>query len=96
MEKKIHHPPPSFRPLLWSFKWSAIDTQKDKEDIIVNTIDEGTLTQWKWLVNTYGIKTVRSVLKHRLASEFHPESLHLATAVFSLPDLRYARERAHS
>ena len=96
MEKKTYQPPPSFRPLLWSFKWSAIDTQKDKEDIIVNTINEGTIEQWKWLIATYGTKTVRHVLKKRLASEFHSESRHLATVVFSLPSLRYARKGTHS
>lgn len=96
MKKKAHHPPTSFRPLLWSFKWSDIDTQKDKNDIIVNAINEGTIAQWKWLVNTYGSKTIRDVLKKRLVSEFHPESRHLATTVFSLPNIRYARERTHS
>lgn len=84
-------PPAIFRPLLWSLCWDEIDIDEDKNDIIVNTINEGTLTHWHWLIRSYGKTTIRNVLKKRLASEFHPESLRLAQILFSIPPLRYAR-----
>lgn len=83
--------PLSFRPLLWSFRWSEINIHEDKEDIIMNTINEGTMRQWHWLVKTYGKDVVGNVLKKRLQSEFHPESFNLAKVIFSLPPLSHAR-----
>lgn len=83
--------PETFKPLLWSLKWEKIDIDEDKEDIIINAINEGTLTHWRWLIETYGKETIRQVLERRLDSEFHPESRNLARILFSLPKLRHAR-----
>lgn len=80
-----------FRPLLWSLRWDKIDIQEDKEDIIVNTINDGSLKHWRWIMSTYGASEIRKVLKKRLASEFHPESIKLAKILFHIPPLRYAR-----
>lgn len=83
--------PYSFKSLLWSFRFDAIDPEKDKEDIIVNTVNDGTLAHWRWIVERYGRETIRQVLARRLATEFHPESLNLARAIFGLSSVRYAR-----
>ncbi len=91
MSRKIKHPPVIFRPLLWSLKWDEVDIKEDKEDIIINTINDGSLKHWRWIISVYGISSIRKVLKKRLASEFHPESLNLARVLFHLPPLRYAR-----
>ena len=88
-------PPDDFRPLLWSLKWEDIDIVEDKEDIIINTINEGSLDQWRWLLRTYGAETVRRVLGRRLATELHPESRNLAKIMFSIPHFRHARTGAH-
>lgn len=90
-KKNSKKPPKIFRPLLWSLRWKDIDVEEDKEDIIVNAVNEGTLTHWRWLVKTYGKKQIREVLKKRLVTEFHPESLRLAQVLFHVPKLRYAR-----
>lgn len=78
--KKI---PKIFRPLLWSLKWDEIDIDEDKEDIIVNAINRGTLIHWRWIKKIYGQKIIQKVLRRRLASEFFPESLNLAKILFS-------------
>ena len=83
--------PESFKPLLWSFRFEAIDPEKNKEDIIVNTVNEGTLAHWRWVIDRYGKETIRQVLARRLATEFHPESLNLAKVIFDLSSIRYAR-----
>jgi len=83
--------PLSFKPLLWSLKWEEVDVDRDKADIILNTINEGTLDQWQWLKQTYGKPTIRTVLSSRLKSELHPESRRLATLWFNLPPLCHAR-----
>lgn len=84
-----------FRPLLWSLKWGDVDIEEDKDDIIVNAINEGSLKHWRWIIKTYGKETVRRVLKRRLASEFHPESLNLAKVIFSISQFRHARGSIH-
>jgi hypothetical protein len=84
-------PPKMFRPLLWFLNWDEVDREKDKHDIILSAINDGSLVHWRWITNTYGKSTIRKILKKRLASEFHPESLHLARVVFHIPKLRYAR-----
>ncbi len=88
-------PPKTFRPLLWSLKWEDIDVNEDKEDIILNTINEGRLDHWRWIIKKYGKETIRRVLKRRLDSEFHPESRNLAKVVFSLSQFRHARKSAY-
>lgn len=86
-----HGLPESFRPLLWSLKWDDVDINKDKNDIILNTVNEGTLDQWRWILQTYGKEVIRETLAKRLATEFHPESRNLARVIFDLPPLSYAR-----
>jgi len=83
--------PKSLRPLTWGLKWDSLNLEEDKEDIIVNVVNEGTLDQWKWLIGTYGKDTIHAVLERRLASEFHPESRNLAKVLFSLNSFHYAR-----
>ena len=87
--------PGNLRPLLWSLRWKELNTEKDKEDIIVNTVNDGTLAQWKWLIKTFGKGTIRRILMGRLATEFHPESRNLARIVFNIPRFRNAQRGAH-
>ena len=86
-----HGLPESFRPLLWSLKWENLDINKDKDDIILAAVNEGTLAEWSWILHTYGKETIRETLGKRLATEFYPESRNLARVVFDLPPLSYAR-----
>lgn len=88
-------PPSDFRPLLWSLRWSAVDIDEDKDDIIVNTVNEGSLDQWRWLIRTYGKDTIRHILQDKLATEFHPGSRNLAKIIFSIPHFRNARRRVY-
>ena len=87
--------PEMFKPLLWGLRFEDLDIQKDREDIIVNAVNEGKLAHWRWIIQTYGKEEIRQVLARRLETEFHPESLNLAKLVFSLSPLRHARGSAH-
>lgn len=89
-------PPVVFRPLLWSLDWNKIDVARDKEDIVVNTVNEGTLDEWRWLIKTYGKKTIHDVLARRLATEFHPESRNLAKLIFNIRSFRNARRSVNT
>jgi len=91
----LQKPPVFFKPLLWWLRWSNLDVNEDKEDIIVNTINEGTLSHWRWIIEAYGKSTIRKVLEKRLETEFHPESRNLAKTVFSLSHFQHARNSSH-
>lgn len=69
--------------------------EEDKDDIIVNTVNEGTLDQWKWIINTYGKDIIRGVLERHITTEFHPESRNLAKVVFSISDFSHARRSSY-
>mgnify|MGYP001570932113 CR=1 FL=1 len=83
--------PVSFRSLLWSWRWKDIDVQRDKEEIIVSAVNEGSLDHWRWILKTYGKKEIKKILENRLASEFHLESRNLAKIFFSISKFRHAQ-----
>jgi hypothetical protein len=87
--------PEMFRPLLWSFRWRDIDIEENKEDIILNAVNDGTLDHWRWLLKTYGKEEIKRVLNGRLITEFHPESLRLAQLIFGTFSPHHARERSY-
>lgn len=91
--KTVSHkrPPEMFRPLLWGLRWDALDVREDREAIIVAALNEGELEHLRWIVKTYGKNEIRKVLSRRLASEFHPESRHLAQVLFGVSAFRHAR-----
>lgn len=98
-QKKIQRKqqlPASFRPLLWWLDWSALDVNKDSEDIIVSTLNEGSVDQWRWIRETYGNRKIKAILKTRLVTEFHPESVSLARLIFGIKNLRNARRSSYA
>ena len=87
--------PETFRPLLWSYDFSRIDPLKHKKTIIVQALNYGTLTHWRWLVQSYGREGVRDVLTHVPASEIKPRSLRLASLVLGVERFNYAPRGTH-
>lgn len=87
--------PEMFRPLLWSYRFSEIDPDLHKNELIVNTMNYGSLDHWRWLLRYYGLTTIRRVLQRRAVTEFTPESRNLARIVFSVKRFRRVRGRAH-
>ena len=84
--------PASLRPLLWGLKWEKLDPEQDAQDIISNVVNEGTLDQWRWIIETYGKERIRGILQNRLFTEFHPESRRLAELIFSVQSFRHERK----
>ena len=62
--------PESFRTLLWSYRFSEVDPKKHKRTIIVNTLNYGDLSQWRWLIKAYGRKQLKKIIEFIPASEF--------------------------
>lgn len=88
---KHNNIPESFRPLLWGLKWDELDINEDKVDIIISVVNGGRISDWKWLLLTYGNNVIRDVLEKRLVSELYPESRNLAKIFFGVNSFRHAR-----
>jgi hypothetical protein len=87
--------PPFFKHILWSYDFSALNPEKDKKTIIVQSINYGDLAHWRWLVRYYGKGAIREAIETVPASEFRPAALRLATIVFSVTQLNHAPRGAH-
>lgn len=82
--------PDFFRPILWSYDFSAIKPEKDKKTIIVNAINYGDLVHWRWINKYYSREIIKKILEQIPVSEIRPRVLRLATLIFSLDNLNYA------
>ena len=82
--------PEFFKPILWSYNFPAIDSEKNKKVIIVNTINYGDLKHWRWLMQHYGEDTIKEILEQIPSSEIRPRALRLAAAIFSIKNFNYA------
>lgn len=83
--------PDMFRPVLWSYRFEDVDPDKHQSEIIVQTINHGSLKHWRWIIQYYGKEIIREVLGRRLVTEFNPESRNLAQLLFNLDHFRHAR-----
>lgn len=86
--------PEIFKPLLWSYRFSAVDTEEQQKTIIVNAINYGDLRHWRWIAAYYGRETVREVLERIPASELRPRARKLASLLFSIRAFNHAPRSA--
>ena len=82
--------PKNFKPLLWSYRFSDIDTEKNKKTIIVNTINYGNWEQWKWIIKNYGRRYIKQFLINSPKSEFFPRPLDLISLLLGIKKFKYA------
>ena len=82
--------PDFFKPVLWSYNFSAMDPKRHKKTIILNAINYGNLRHWRWLLNYYGRETVKKVLKSAPAGGIRPRVRRLAAILFSVENFNYA------
>jgi len=82
--------PQNFKPLLWSYKFSAIDPEKDKRTIIVNTINYGNWEQWRWIVTNYGRGYIKQFLVNTPKSQFFDRPLDLISLLLGIKKFKYA------
>ena len=82
--------PATFKPLFWSYHFSALDTAEDKKTIIVQLLNYGTLAHWRWLLGEYGEAEIKRTLESIPATELKPRTRALASLIFSITTWRYA------
>jgi len=81
--------PEFFSPLLWSYDFSSIDVEGDKQRIIINTINYGQWKHWQWIVNYYGEENIKQFIEDTPISEFRPRALKLISILLGIKDLKY-------
>lgn len=82
--------PESFQPLFWSYDFSAINLEKHKKLIVTQTINYGTLEQWRWIARQYGKARVKDILEHIPTTAIRPQALRLAALLFGVEHFLYA------
>lgn len=70
--------PKSLQPILWSKQVSLLDKKKDRDYIIHQVLSRGTIAQMHWLMNTYGMKTVRRVFLQHPQRSYSPSALNFS------------------
>ena len=88
-------PPETLRLLFWSYDFSRIDLERHRKTIIVQVLNYGTFSQWRWLIETYGRDAVRAVLQQIPATEIKPRTRRLASLVFDVARFNYAPRGSH-
>ena len=91
MRRKL---PEYFKYLLWSYKFSLVDPEQDKERIIINTVNYGQWRHWQWLVNYYGKERLREIIENIPASEFRKEALKLISLLLGIKKMKYVSRGA--
>jgi len=81
--------PEFFSPLLWSYDFSSIDVERDKQRIIINTINYGQWKHWQWIVNYYGEENIKQFIENTPISEFRPRALKLVSILLGIKNLKY-------
>lgn len=79
--------PSFFKPILWSYNFDDIDTEKDKKVIVVNAINYGDLKHWQWIKKRYDVASILSKIS---ASELRDRSRALAEILFKVKSFNYA------
>ena len=87
--------PVFFKPILWSYDFSRIDSELQKKTIVVNTINYGDLRHWRWIAHYYGRDVIAKVLAEISASEIRPRAQKLAGILFSITSFNHASRGAH-
>jgi hypothetical protein len=87
--------PETFRSILWSYDFDQLDPEKHRKTLIVQTINYGSLMQWRWLREHYGRDVVRQVLHAVPASELRPPAQRLAGLVFGVDHFNHAPRGTH-
>jgi len=81
--------PESFKPLLWSYRFSEIDPRENKERIIINTINYGDWSHWQWIVRFYGKKELKKIIEDIPVSEFQKRALNLICLLLKIGKMKY-------
>ncbi|MCX6810006.1 MAG: hypothetical protein NTZ65_04675 [Candidatus Berkelbacteria bacterium] len=76
--------PQSFKPFFWSYDFAKINPQKEKETVIIQTINYGDLDHWKWLRKYYGQDAIKKILLEIPVTAIKPRTRRLLSLIFDI------------
>lgn len=87
--------PDNFKPILWSYDFGRLDPETHRKTIVVQAINYGTLSHWRWLREHYGRYGVRRVLTTVPATAIRPRARRLVALVFGIDQFNRAPRGTH-
>lgn len=81
MKKDI---PTVIQRLFWDMDSQKLDIDAHAKTIIERVLNDGTLSDWQWLVSTYGSGKVREILGEKNLfgrDNVRPQSRHIASLI---------------
>ncbi|MBI2023164.1 hypothetical protein HYT01_01195 [Candidatus Giovannonibacteria bacterium] len=75
--------PVSFKRLLWSYDFNAIDAEQYKRTIIVNVVNYGNLSEWRWIKKHYGRLEIKKILHEIKPTEIRNGARKLASLILA-------------
>lgn len=90
-----HGLPETFKPILWSYVFAVFNPKKSVKTLIVQTINYGSLNQWRWIIDFYGKERVVEILQSIPASQIRPGARKLASLLLNIENFNYAQRGAH-
>lgn len=88
--------PDLFRPIMWSYNFDALDAERHKKTIVVQTINYGRWKHWRWIAERYGKAGVAEIIASEPASAFRVPALFLAKILFGVHKQQHALRGAHN
>ncbi len=76
--------PKSLQSVLWSYDISKIDVKKDKNLIIQQVLNYGTMKEIKWLFKTYSATEIKHVLKNPSRGSWDSRVLNYWSKIFRI------------
>ena len=76
--------PRFLQPILWSYDISKMNTKEDKDIIIEQVLNYGTMREIKWLFNTYSLREIKNVIKNPSRGMWDPRILNHWVKIFKI------------
>lgn len=76
------------RPLFWSYDFDSLHTERHKRVVIIQVINYGSWSDWKWLARTYGKEELRRMIERMPVTEFRPGALTLISLLLNIKKTR--------
>lgn len=83
--------PQSVRAVLWSYDTNALDTLRDKDRIILQTLNQGSAEAIVWLKATYSKEELTNVLEKSSVGEWSKKSLNFWSLMLHTEPKRVGR-----
>lgn len=76
--------PDFLKPFLWSYNFSKLEKETDKNTIIKNILNFGTKESTDWLFSNYKISEIKEIFQKSNINEWNKKSLNFWSLIFNI------------